>query len=95
VLSSPVEVSNRLTHDWQINEWLSQKLEPGWDATRHWTSRNRNQIYPNNPFLGKEGDFTDFTYQDTSGKLTELLTTHGFIKDVETWLKARQYTISK
>jgi hypothetical protein len=85
VLSSPVEVSNRLTHDWQINEWLSQNLEPEWDATRHWTSRNRNQIYPDNPFLGKEGDFADFTYQDTSGKLTELLTTHGFIHDVETW----------
>jgi hypothetical protein len=35
VLSSPVEVSNRLTHDWQINEWLSKNLEPEWDATRH------------------------------------------------------------
>jgi hypothetical protein len=85
VLSSPVEVSNSLTHDWQINEWLSKNLEPEWDATRHWTSRNRNQIYPDNPFVEKEGDFADFTYQDTSGKLTELLTTNGFIHDVEAW----------
>ena len=70
---------------WQINEWLSQKLQPEWDATRHWTSRNRNQIYPNNPFVGQEGDFADFTYQDTGGKLTELLTTLGFIHNAETW----------
>ena len=48
-------------------------------------SRNRNQIYPDNSFVGKEGDFADFIYQDTSGKLTELLTTNGFIHDVETW----------
>ena len=33
----------------------------------------------------KEGDFSDFTYQDTSGKLTELLTAHEFIHNVETW----------
>lgn len=35
--------------------------------------------------MGKEGDFADFTYQDTSGKLTELLATNGFIHDVENW----------
>ncbi|PMD48990.1 hypothetical protein L207DRAFT_505973 [Hyaloscypha variabilis F] len=68
-----------------INEWLSRNLDHEWDATRHWTSRNRNQIYPNNPFVGKEGGFADFTYKDTSGKLTEILSTLGFIRDVETW----------
>jgi hypothetical protein len=35
--------------------------------------------------VGEEVDFTDFTYKDTSGKLTELLTTHGFIHYVENW----------
>jgi hypothetical protein len=38
--------------------------------------------------MGKEGAFADFTYQDTNGKLTEILTTHGFICDVETWLES-------
>jgi hypothetical protein len=38
--------------------------------------------------MGKEGDFADFTYQDINGQLTEILTTHGFICDVETWLES-------
>ena len=35
--------------------------------------------------MGPEGDFADFTYHDSNGKLTELLTTLGFIRDTENW----------
>lgn len=73
-----------LTHHWQINEWLSSHLKDHWDPTRHWTSRNRNHIYPNSPFTGKEKEYSDFTYPDSNGELTKLLTKF-FPHDIGIW----------
>ncbi|KAF8854837.1 hypothetical protein BDZ45DRAFT_693078 [Acephala macrosclerotiorum] len=67
-----------------INEWLSLHLKGGWDPTCHWTSRNRNHVYPNSPFRGSEKKYADFTYPDTNGDLTKLLTKF-FLRDVQTW----------
>jgi hypothetical protein len=69
----------------QVNEWLSGQLQHDWDATRHWTSRNRNSLFPNDPFDGREKDFADFTYPDSNGKLTSLLAEHGFIRTPGFW----------
>ncbi|PVH86308.1 hypothetical protein DL98DRAFT_650337 [Cadophora sp. DSE1049] len=56
-----------------VNAWLSCHLMNSWDATRHWTSRNRNNEYPQSPFVDSEKDYADFTYPDNDGELTKLL----------------------
>ncbi|KAG4432653.1 hypothetical protein IFR05_011856 [Cadophora sp. M221] len=67
-----------------INAWLSRHLTNSWDATRHWTSRNRNHEYPQSPFADSEKDYADFTYPDNDGELTKLLS--NFLSlDVRKW----------
>jgi hypothetical protein len=88
IISTVFEVFKHLAHEWQINEWLSRNLSPDWDATQHWTSRSRNQMYPNSPFVEREKDFADFTYPDTSRKLTELLMAHGSLQNASHWLSS-------
>ncbi|KAN0099174.1 hypothetical protein V8E51_012949 [Hyaloscypha variabilis] len=71
-----------------INDWISRELSNDWDPTRHWTSRNRNTVYPESPFRGNEGDYADFTYADTHGEFTRLLARHGFIHNVAPWFSS-------
>ncbi|KAF8849412.1 hypothetical protein BDZ45DRAFT_752834 [Acephala macrosclerotiorum] len=69
-----------------INDWLSRELPNDWNPLLHWTSRNRNVVYPGTPFRSSERDYTDFTYTDTRGDLSRLLSRYGSIQDVRHWL---------
>jgi hypothetical protein len=42
-------------------------------------------VYPNSPFTGSEKEHADFTYPDTNGGLTKLLTEFGFLRDIQIW----------
>ncbi|KAH6668745.1 hypothetical protein B0J14DRAFT_518033 [Halenospora varia] len=68
-----------------VNEWLSRHLKRDWDPTRHWTSRNRNYLYPQSRFTDSEKKYADFTYLDTNEDLTKLLVKFGFLRNVQGW----------
>lgn len=57
---------------------------PDWNGT-HWTSRSRVEA-GHTPFVGKEKDYADFTYPDTTGSLTQILCTRGWDR-AEHWLE--------